>query len=1185
MSFGFSVGDCVLLIQLAKTAYKNCVEAGVEYNEIAREIRSLHSVLRPLRDEAQRFDSPLFRQDQYSAAELLNAIDGCKHILDDLQILLAKYEGLAINGETVSVTKKLWHRIRFSTKIEELGAVRGKLIAYTSTISVLLDAAQLRATGRVEEATGRVEDKIDDMSVEMRSGFASLRKAICAIAIKDRADQRGGSTLSLLSLSTYAGDDKDVWREFRRQLIRQGIRSKDLDRHKDSLQAYMLKLHQSGILDEIEEASGQDIVKPWWKKQAFIETANSLPDLQTIDEEEYITPFDQLEANKLPLQPGLGHSVNVTRTAGILTSSQSPLPFQQEIADDTEFAHYGINPRNLETLPGSKEECPVASPDSALFGLPCPTDSEETETETINLKRLQQLTINRSSNFKAPSTSPTVAAVGAPGLISQATRSLLDSKQEHEEGRITDGLASPKSGQPQTLDHDKYLPRINAVSRLPRPMYGEPILSMPTKDQVELLSNGIQSQSTSIYTPSDSGSTLQTIKSGHAVESSSNAGRLSKLLSDTNLPGSDDLAILESHRPDGHTNTNEESPTSWVLHQDSHSVRQMGRGAGPLIDVEDLLRPEDKKLSHITPIRQMPTSSLCRDPSPPISRDLAQNSPLIEKQQTQANAKEDCAQSLVLPALQHPVHPVHPVFTNDPVPPNMMSPGYNQGQTGPQIANSFPFSMMGPTSPFPTPEGWIAHLDPKSGQYYYMPQVTQATQWEVPKGLTPLNVSEVIPRPSPPRRNSPQVQRSSTLGSRLPLPITRTSRSTAVSAPSFDQSPSGSIPLAEDEPRPHRRQRPKTKSGRNATVGNLAVIAPVLASPSMIFGAKMKSEAREYSSEDSNGSAFDDTSDSCSDVNHARRTETVQIPNQVLKQDKKLIPEKDAYEDVMIPVEESVRGELLGRPDASKMPKETSTVQTNHDASNQNMEEQSQHSTPSKHPFSTYVESASESDLEAPGAETHTSRNQSIHIQPNTRYGRPETSRGESISTDSAPVPTSETSTLTIAPREPVRKESLGQKRDSSSLQLDLLAHEGRGRRDTSSSEEKRRPTVRIVSPPREVKKEEKLRGILRPPREKFPEDPWPIREGVAPLKDAKKDGIPPDARWTKITRRMVNPEALERGKERYEAREDFVIVLRVLDKEEIQAYAVATQQIRGEFFNFGMIRVVGVTDRPRSGA
>ncbi|KAG2414416.1 hypothetical protein HFD88_003607 [Aspergillus terreus] len=88
-------------------------------------------------------------------------------------------------------------------------------------------------------------------------------------------------------------------------------------------------------------------------------------------------------------------------------------------------------------------------------------------------------------------------------------------------------------------------------------------------------------------------------------------------------------------------------------------------------------------------------------------------------------------------------------------------------------------------------------------------------------------------------------------------------------------------------------------------------------------------------------------------------------------------------------------------------------------------------------------------------------------------------------------------------------------------------------------------------------------KGILKPPRDKFPEEPNPIREGVAPLKDAHKKGIPPGARWTKIDRRLVNPAALEAGKERFEERPDCVIVLRVLTKEEIQAYALKTQEIR----------------------
>jgi hypothetical protein len=116
---------------------------------------------------------------------------------------------------------------------------------------------------------------------------------------------------------------------------------------------------------------------------------------------------------------------------------------------------------------------------------------------------------------------------------------------------------------------------------------------------------------------------------------------------------------------------------------------------------------------------------------------------------------------------------------------------------------------------------------------------------------------------------------------------------------------------------------------------------------------------------------------------------------------------------------------------------------------------------------------------------------------------------------------------------------------------------------DERPDREKRKSEIRVVSPAKEP--EPKPKGILRPPREKFPEDPAPVREGVAPLKDAGKKGIPPNARWTKIDRRLVNPEALDVGKERYEERVDYVIVLRVLSKPEIEQYAKLTQELRGK--------------------
>ncbi|KAF2490359.1 hypothetical protein BU16DRAFT_543692 [Lophium mytilinum] len=88
-------------------------------------------------------------------------------------------------------------------------------------------------------------------------------------------------------------------------------------------------------------------------------------------------------------------------------------------------------------------------------------------------------------------------------------------------------------------------------------------------------------------------------------------------------------------------------------------------------------------------------------------------------------------------------------------------------------------------------------------------------------------------------------------------------------------------------------------------------------------------------------------------------------------------------------------------------------------------------------------------------------------------------------------------------------------------------------------------------------------KSILRQPTPKFPEDANVIREGAAPAKGAEPKGVPAGARWTKIDRRLVNPAALDEAKERFEERIDSVVVLRVLTKEEIQALATRTEQIR----------------------
>ncbi|RYP33748.1 hypothetical protein DL767_004615 [Monosporascus sp. MG133] len=109
------------------------------------------------------------------------------------------------------------------------------------------------------------------------------------------------------------------------------------------------------------------------------------------------------------------------------------------------------------------------------------------------------------------------------------------------------------------------------------------------------------------------------------------------------------------------------------------------------------------------------------------------------------------------------------------------------------------------------------------------------------------------------------------------------------------------------------------------------------------------------------------------------------------------------------------------------------------------------------------------------------------------------------------------------------------------------------------------------------------LKGILRRPTEKFPEDPGPTLEAVAPL--GRIEDIHPGDPWTKIDRKLVDPEALTEAEERFEVGPDSIYVKRVLRREEIQKLAERTREIResGGELESGAILLSQHHDRPSS--
>ncbi|KAH6898308.1 hypothetical protein B0T10DRAFT_104341 [Thelonectria olida] len=120
---------------------------------------------------------------------------------------------------------------------------------------------------------------------------------------------------------------------------------------------------------------------------------------------------------------------------------------------------------------------------------------------------------------------------------------------------------------------------------------------------------------------------------------------------------------------------------------------------------------------------------------------------------------------LASPALQHPGHPA---FANDPLP-------QKESQVSPQPVPATPsFEAQNPASPPPLPEGWIAHLDQNSGQYYYIHLATQATQWEFPKGPNPIS-----------HEQAPLSPTASTYGNPLGSPMFGGKQAMSMASPMF----------------------------------------------------------------------------------------------------------------------------------------------------------------------------------------------------------------------------------------------------------------------------------------------------------------------------------------------------------------------------------------------------------------
>jgi hypothetical protein len=239
MSFGTSVGDIILIVQLAWNTVQGAKQACGEHDELTREVASLHKVLNRVRREISRSSSS--RENDQRKKELDEHVAGCEHILRVMNEVLVKYNALGEDKKKGRNLKRLWKKIKFANgEKSDLADIRSKLTTHTSALMMSLKLYTLGSLGRVEE-------QLCNQGGELKG----IKESINWIAANMTASKSTACEGSVWT--TYENDDRGFWRELRRELHSDGFPRSALEKRKNLIKAYVKELGNRGVFDEDED--------------------------------------------------------------------------------------------------------------------------------------------------------------------------------------------------------------------------------------------------------------------------------------------------------------------------------------------------------------------------------------------------------------------------------------------------------------------------------------------------------------------------------------------------------------------------------------------------------------------------------------------------------------------------------------------------------------------------------------------------------------------------------------------------------------------------------------------------------------------------------------------------------------------------------------------------------------------
>jgi Fungal N-terminal domain of STAND proteins len=231
MSFGFGVADVLTLVQLAYATFDGAKKACGEHDELTQEMSSLVTVLDQVQSEISDPESPINMARGHRRKELENHVEGCLRHVRQMNAILTKFNALS-NAERGS--GPLWQKVRFGNgAVKDIAQIRIKISTYTTAITISLTLLSLGSRGEAERQLSR-----------QRGQLRGITESINLLVAKMNSPAYEGSIWTKCT-----DDDVDFWRDFRRQLVKKGYKSRVIRNHQSLIQAYVRELESSGVFD------------------------------------------------------------------------------------------------------------------------------------------------------------------------------------------------------------------------------------------------------------------------------------------------------------------------------------------------------------------------------------------------------------------------------------------------------------------------------------------------------------------------------------------------------------------------------------------------------------------------------------------------------------------------------------------------------------------------------------------------------------------------------------------------------------------------------------------------------------------------------------------------------------------------------------------------------------------------